>query len=176
MENEIHVKAIVNIPILMKKATLARYIGITAPVIELLVKRGNGFPKGVKAFASVPRIAFATLTTGCFSSPVRKTQEGLSFFRFSGHGKDRYKASCRAFSEGTCLPSQAFKYVRALLEAVERFRDKNHCVGACENQFEEEVSESQEIWLTLEDVKQMGGNSNNSYALIKKAANEPAQY
>lgn len=38
--------------------------------------------------------------------------------------------------------------------------------------FEEEVSESQEIWLTLEDVKQMGGNSNNSYALIKKAANE----
>ncbi len=38
--------------------------------------------------------------------------------------------------------------------------------------FEEEVSETREIWLTLEDVKQMGGNSNNSYALIKKAANE----
>ncbi len=55
IENEIHIHEILDIPVLMKKATLARYLGITAPVMELLVKRKNGFPEGVMAFASVPQ-------------------------------------------------------------------------------------------------------------------------
>lgn len=79
VENEIHVKAIVNIPILMKKATLARYIGITAPVMELLVKRGNGFPKGVKAFASVPQYCVCDVNDWMFSNRVENPRR-LVFF------------------------------------------------------------------------------------------------
>lgn len=79
VENEIHVKAIVNIPILMKKATLARYIGITAPLWSFLSKEETAFPKASRLLLPFLSIAFATLTTGC-SPTGSKTREGLSFF------------------------------------------------------------------------------------------------
>jgi len=42
------------IPILMKKASLARYIGVSSCLLQFLIQRTDDFPKPIQAFFQTP--------------------------------------------------------------------------------------------------------------------------